>query len=51
MKEKVIEYLESLGFITVSHKSSSRQIFFKDNVTVAVEEKKITHLKNNQNGN
>jgi len=45
MKEKVIEYLESQGFMTVSHKSSSRQIFFKDNVTVTVEERKITRLK------
>ena len=38
MKEKVIEYLESLGFETVSHKSSSRKIFLNDNVTVTVEE-------------
>lgn len=45
MKEKVIEYLESQGFMTISLKSSSRQIFFKDNVTVAVEERKITHFK------
>ena len=45
MKEKVIEYLESLGFETVSHKSSQRMIYLKDNVTVTVEERKITRLK------
>ena len=39
MKDKVIEYLESLGFVTVSHKSSSRQIFFRDNIAVTVEER------------
>jgi len=39
MKEKVIEYLESLGFVTVSHKSSPRKIYFKDNITVVVEER------------
>lgn len=41
MKEKVIEYLESLGFVTVSHKSSPRKIYLKDNIAVIVEERKI----------
>jgi len=40
MKEKVIRYLESLGFETVSHKSSQRQVFYKDDVAVSVEERK-----------
>jgi hypothetical protein len=40
MIAKVIEYLESLGFETVSHISSSKQIFFKDDVSVIVEERK-----------
>ena len=40
MKEKVISYLESLGFETVSHKSSPRQIFYKDDIAVSVEERK-----------
>ena len=40
MKEKVISYLESLGFETVSHKSSLRQIFYKNDITVYVEERK-----------
>ncbi len=40
MKDKVIEYLESLGFVTISHISSSKQIFFKDNISVVVEERK-----------
>ena len=39
MKKKVIKYLESLGFVTVSHKSSSRKIYLKDNITVSVEER------------
>ena len=40
MKEKVISCLKSLGFETVSHKSSSRQIFYKGDVAVSVEERK-----------
>ncbi len=40
MKKKVIEFLESLGFETVSHKSSPRKIYFKDNLAVTVEERK-----------
>jgi len=40
MKDKVIKYLESLGFETVSHKMSSRKIYLKDNLTVTVEERK-----------
>jgi len=40
MKKQVIDYLESLGFITISHKSSPRKIYFKDNITVTVEERK-----------
>jgi hypothetical protein len=40
MKKKVIEFLKSLGFITVSHESSSKKIFFKDNIVVMVEERK-----------
>jgi predicted RNA binding protein YcfA (HicA-like mRNA interferase family) len=39
VKNKVIEYLESLGFVTISDKSSSRQIFFKENIAVTVEER------------
>jgi len=35
----VINYLESLGFETVSHKTSPRKIFLKDGITVAVEER------------
>ena len=38
MEEKVINYLESLGFETVSYKSSPRQIFYKDNIAVSLEE-------------
>jgi len=45
MKEKVISYLESLGFETVSHKSSPRQIFYKDNITVSLEERKYKSKK------
>ena len=37
MKEKVIEYHKSLGFETVSHDSSQRQIFHNDNIIVTVE--------------
>lgn len=40
MKDKVIECLESLGFVTVSHKSSPRKIYLKDDITVAVEKRK-----------
>lgn len=40
MKDKVIKYLESLGFETVSDKSSPRKIYLKDNFTVTVEERK-----------
>ena len=40
MKEKVISYLESLGFETVSHKPSPRHIFDKDGIAVSVEERK-----------
>lgn len=40
MKDKVIKYLESLGFETVNHKMSSRKIYLKDNHTVTVEERK-----------
>ena len=40
MKDKVIKYLESLGFETVSHKSSPRKIYLKGNLTVTVEERK-----------
>ncbi len=39
MKEKVISYLKSLGFETVSHESSSRQLFYKDGINVSVEER------------
>ncbi len=39
MKEKIIEYLESLGFVTVSYKSSKRMIYFKDDITVVAEER------------
>jgi len=39
MKEKVIRYLKSLGFETISHKSSPRQIFYKDGINVSVEER------------
>lgn len=39
MKDKLIEYLESQGFVTVSHISSSKQIFYKDNISVIVEER------------
>jgi hypothetical protein len=42
MKEKVIKYLESLGFITVSHKSSVQQVFSKENIIVIVEDKSHT---------
>jgi len=45
MKEKVIKYLESLGFVTVSHKSSPRKIYFKDDITVTVDERKNTKYK------
>ena len=38
MKDKVINFLTSHGFETVSHETSSRMIFFKDNVTVTVKE-------------
>jgi hypothetical protein len=41
MKDEVIEYLESLGFVTVSHRSSSRQTFFRDNISVTVEERNL----------
>jgi len=37
MKEKIINYLKSLGFEAVSHKSSSRQIFYKDDIAVSVK--------------
>ncbi|MFX0125640.1 MAG: hypothetical protein ACFFAE_18600 [Candidatus Hodarchaeota archaeon] len=40
MKKKVIEFLESLGFETVSSESSPRKIYLKDNFTVTVEERK-----------
>jgi len=39
MNAKVINYLESLGFVTVSHKSSSRKIYFKDDTIVTVEKR------------
>ena len=39
MKEKVIGYLKSLGFETISHNSSHRQIFHNFNIIVTVEEK------------
>jgi predicted RNA binding protein YcfA (HicA-like mRNA interferase family) len=38
MKEKVINYLKSLGFEAISHNSSKRQIFHNKNITVTVEE-------------
>lgn len=38
MKVKVIKYLKSLGFETISHNSSQRQIFHNDTITVTVEE-------------
>ena len=38
-KDKVIEYLKSLGFVTVSHKSSSKQIYSKDDLSVIVKER------------
>ena len=40
MKKRVIDYLESLGFKTVSHEMSSRMIFHRDKVIVTVEERK-----------
>lgn len=40
MKKKVIDYLDSLGFETVSHETSSRLIFHRDKVTLTVEERK-----------
>lgn len=40
MKDKVIDFLTSQGFEIVSHETSSRIIFFKDNVTVTVEKRK-----------
>ena len=40
MKKRVVDYLESLGFETVSHEASSRLIFLRDKVTVTVEERK-----------
>ena len=38
MKKKVIRYLKSLGFETISHDSSKRQIFRYNNITISVEE-------------
>ena len=38
MKVKIIEYLESLGFETISHNSSQRQIFHNEDIVVTVEE-------------
>jgi len=40
MKKRVIGYLESLGFETVSHETSPRMVFHRDKVTVTVEERK-----------
>ena len=40
MKKKVIEFLESLGFETVSSESSPKKIYLKDNFIVTVEERK-----------
>ena len=42
MKNKLIEYLESLGFETVSQESSPRMIYLKDNITVTIEERKLS---------
>lgn len=39
MKEKVIAHLRSLGFETVSHISSPRKIFLKDDIIVTIEER------------
>ena len=39
MKKRIIDYLESLGFETVSHETSSRLIFQNGKVTVTVEER------------
>jgi len=38
MKGKVIKYLKSQGFETISHESSQRQIFHNKNITITVEE-------------
>ena len=38
MKVKVIKYLKSLGFKPISDMSSTRQIFYYDNITIAIEE-------------
>jgi hypothetical protein len=38
MKKKVIEFLKSHGFKTVSHNSSTRQIFQNKNLTVTIQE-------------
>ncbi|UCD13783.1 MAG: hypothetical protein JSW60_09550 [Thermoplasmatales archaeon] len=40
MKEKVIENLEYLGFVTVCHKSFPREIYIKDDIAAAVGEQK-----------
>jgi hypothetical protein len=40
MKDIVIDFLTSHGFETISHETSSRMVFFKDNVTVTVKERK-----------
>ena len=45
MKNKVIDFLISQGFETVSQETSSRMIFVKDNVTVTVEKRKLCSLK------
>lgn len=39
MKEKVINYLESIGFENVSHKSSYRQVLSRENIIVTIEKK------------
>ena len=39
MKNEIISYLKSMGFETISHNSSHRQIFHNFNIIVTVEEK------------
>lgn len=38
MKDRLIRYIKSLGFESISHKSSRRKIFFKDNIIVTVDD-------------
>jgi hypothetical protein len=41
MINKIIKFLETLDFKTVSHKTSSSKIFIKNNIIVTVKENKI----------